>query len=172
MICLGVVHKLRWQDFGFFLTTNPPTLTFSMVWTLTKSGHFRTTYLTRYVVCKYSKADNCKESRESRKECINSKSGINQIFYFPPKPYEKISTRILYFFCIFNIIYHFFSILKHFIDVVLNTCHDNPQEFCLDCTQINFDLHFWVYFFSKVYNLWKPHVMICSIHVDCFFLSS
>ena len=28
---LGVVHKLRWQDFGFFLTTYPPAFTFSMV---------------------------------------------------------------------------------------------------------------------------------------------
>ena len=31
--------------FWFFLTTYPPVLTFSMVWTLTKSGHFWTTYL-------------------------------------------------------------------------------------------------------------------------------
>ena len=46
---LGVVHKLCWQDFGFFLTTYPPPLTFSMVWTLTKSGRFWTTYLPRLV---------------------------------------------------------------------------------------------------------------------------
>ena len=31
--------------FWLFLTTYPPALTFSMVWMLTKSGHFRTTYL-------------------------------------------------------------------------------------------------------------------------------
>ena len=32
-----------------FLTTYPPALTFSMVWTLTKRGHFWTTYLPRLV---------------------------------------------------------------------------------------------------------------------------
>ena len=39
--------------FWIFLTTYPPALTFSMVWTLTKSGHFWTTYLPRLinVVC-------------------------------------------------------------------------------------------------------------------------
>ena len=31
--------------FWLFLTTYPPALTFSMVWTLTKSGHSKTTYL-------------------------------------------------------------------------------------------------------------------------------
>jgi hypothetical protein len=31
--------------FWLFLTTYPPALTFSMVWKLTKSGHFWTTYL-------------------------------------------------------------------------------------------------------------------------------
>ena len=35
--------------FWIFLTTYPPALTFSMVWTLTKSGHFSTTYLPRLV---------------------------------------------------------------------------------------------------------------------------
>ena len=43
---LGVVHKLRCQDFGFFC---PPALTFSMVWTLTKIGHLLNTYLPRLV---------------------------------------------------------------------------------------------------------------------------
>ena len=32
-----------------FLTTYPPALTFSMVWMLTKSGHFKTTYLPHLV---------------------------------------------------------------------------------------------------------------------------
>ena len=35
--------------FWLFLTTYPPPLTFSMVWTLTWSGHFWTTYLPRLV---------------------------------------------------------------------------------------------------------------------------
>ena len=35
--------------FWVFLTTYPPVLTFSMVWKLTKSGHFWTTYLPRLV---------------------------------------------------------------------------------------------------------------------------
>ena len=39
--------------FWYFLTTYPPALTFSMVWMLTKSVHFKTTYLPRLenVVC-------------------------------------------------------------------------------------------------------------------------
>ena len=43
-----------------FLTTYPPALTFSMVWTLTKSGHFWTTYLPRLVnvVCELPKRGN------------------------------------------------------------------------------------------------------------------
>ena len=41
---IAVVHKLRWQDFGFFLTTYPPPLTFSTLWILMKSWHFWTTY--------------------------------------------------------------------------------------------------------------------------------
>ena len=35
--------------FSVFLTTYPPALTFSIVWTLTKSGYFWTTYLPRLV---------------------------------------------------------------------------------------------------------------------------
>ena len=46
---LGGVHKLSWHDFGFFRPTILPMFTFSMVWTLTKSGHFWTTYLPRLV---------------------------------------------------------------------------------------------------------------------------
>ena len=40
--------------FSLFLTTYPPALTFYMVWTLRKNGHFWTTYLPRLVnvVCK------------------------------------------------------------------------------------------------------------------------
>ena len=49
ILLLGVVHKIRWQDFDFFLTTYPPTVTFSMVWTFTKSEHCWTTYLSRLV---------------------------------------------------------------------------------------------------------------------------
>ena len=42
----GVAHKLRWQDFRFFWPPiYPPPLTFSTLWTLTKSRHFWTTYL-------------------------------------------------------------------------------------------------------------------------------
>ena len=43
--------------FWLFLTTYPPALTFSMVWALTKSGHFWTTYLPRLVnvVCECPK---------------------------------------------------------------------------------------------------------------------
>ena len=46
-------NYLLLHDFGFFWPPTPPTLTFSMVWTLTKSGHFWTTYLPRLanVVC-------------------------------------------------------------------------------------------------------------------------
>ena len=40
---LGVVHKLRWQDFGFLPPKYPPPLTFSTLWMLTKSQHFWTT---------------------------------------------------------------------------------------------------------------------------------
>ena len=49
-LILGVVHKLRRQDFVFF--DHLPPLTFSMVWMLTKSGHFwlPPTYLVN-VVC-------------------------------------------------------------------------------------------------------------------------
>ena len=47
------VHKLHSQTmltrFWVFLTTYPPALTISMVWTLTNSGHFWTTYLPRLV---------------------------------------------------------------------------------------------------------------------------
>ena len=43
VIYLGVVHKLRWQDFGFFFDHPLPCVDISMVWTLTKSGHFETT---------------------------------------------------------------------------------------------------------------------------------
>ena len=35
--------------FRLFLTTYPPALTSSTVWALTKSGHFKTTYLPRLV---------------------------------------------------------------------------------------------------------------------------
>ena len=57
---MGIVLRGRSQTtltrFWLFLTTYPPMLTFSMVWTLTKSGHFWTTYLPRLVnvVCERS----------------------------------------------------------------------------------------------------------------------
>ena len=41
--------KTTLARFWLFLTTYPPVLTFSMVWTLTNSGHFWTTYLPRLV---------------------------------------------------------------------------------------------------------------------------
>ena len=53
---MGIVLRGRSQTtftrFWLFLTTYPPIapmLTFSMAWTLTKSGHFWTTYLPRHV---------------------------------------------------------------------------------------------------------------------------
>ena len=46
---IGVIHKLHWQNFGFSWHLH---LKFSMVWTLTKIGHCKTTYLPRLVnVC-------------------------------------------------------------------------------------------------------------------------
>ena len=45
--------QTTFTGFWLFLTTYPPAFTFSMVWTLTKSGHFWTIYLPWlvYVVC-------------------------------------------------------------------------------------------------------------------------
>ena len=41
---IGVIHKLRSQDFGF-LTTYPPAFTFLWYERWQKNGHFKTTYL-------------------------------------------------------------------------------------------------------------------------------
>ena len=44
-IDIGVRSQTTLTRFWLFLTTYPPQLTFSMVWMLTKSGYFWTTYL-------------------------------------------------------------------------------------------------------------------------------
>ena len=63
--------QITLTKFWLFLTNYPPALTFSMVWTLTKSGHFWTTYLPHLVnvVCQqplnltcYIKLKSCPET--------------------------------------------------------------------------------------------------------------
>ena len=76
---------------------------------------------------------------------------------------------IHFYFCSF---YFFYSRTLFWHGIALNACYDNPQEFCLDYTQINFDPHFSVYFSSKVYNLWKTDVIINMFNIDWLFLSS
>ena len=45
----GAVHKLRWQDFNFFLTTYPPCVDIFYGMNVDSNGHFWTTYLPRLV---------------------------------------------------------------------------------------------------------------------------
>ena len=60
----GGVHKLHWQYFGFFDHLSP-SLTFSTLWTLTKSRHFWTIYPPPLVniVCKRPQPQNRKRKQ-------------------------------------------------------------------------------------------------------------
>ena len=81
--------------FWFYSTTYRPALTIVIVWTLTKSGHFKTTYLPRLVniVCERPLIWPKKEWKIN--EINNFLSFVFSIFLVP----MLTSTETVYFFC-------------------------------------------------------------------------
>ena len=68
-----------------FLTTYPPVLTISIVWTLTKSGHFWTTCLPRHVnvVCERPLMDIWGKTKTAKKYCTARISLVRPLLLVP-----------------------------------------------------------------------------------------
>ena len=82
--------------FCLFLTTYPPALTFCMVWTLTRSGHFKTTSYLVNVVCKQNPMLKIPSETYSLKDVKSASILVNR----PKKLHLALTEIPIFLFCV------------------------------------------------------------------------